>query len=135
MRNFSNGEVRRHLQMSTSHFSYRPGQPNWDFLTVGIPRCGNWGITLPLWFYVKSILADLRRSKTAVLTILEALNFDFWKKISHFKSQNFPTFQNSELLKWSKLQILGLQNNQNWFHVKSKWQKNPANFQLGCPGL
>ena len=41
-----------------------------------IPQCA---IFLALWFYVKSILADFRRSKTANLTILEALNFDFWK--------------------------------------------------------
>ena len=47
------------------------------FLTLGIPQCGNLAIFLRLWFYVKSILADFRRSITTVLTILQALNFDF----------------------------------------------------------
>ena len=31
---------------------------------------------------MKSILADFRRSKSAFLTILEALNFDFWKNVT-----------------------------------------------------
>ena len=35
------------------------------------------------------------------------------------------TIQNSELLKWSKWQFLGLQNDQNLFYVKSEWQKSP----------
>ena len=43
-------------------------------------------------FSVKSILADLIRSKTAILTVLEALNFDFWKQkwqfLGLFKDQN-----------------------------------------------
>ena len=38
---------------------------------------------------MKSILADFRRSKSAFLTILEALNFDFWK-ISHFAMSLVP---------------------------------------------
>ena len=49
---------------------------------IGIFGCGNLKIFLPLWFYVKSILADFRRSKTVVLTILQALNFDFWKNLT-----------------------------------------------------
>ena len=35
---------------------------------------------LLLKFHVKSFLDDFRGSKTAILAILEALNFDFWKK-------------------------------------------------------
>ena len=45
-------------------------------------QCGNVRIFLPFRFYVKSILADFRRSKSAFLTILEALNFDFWKTVT-----------------------------------------------------
>jgi len=60
------------------------------------PQCGNLAIFLPL-IYVKFILTDFRMSINAILTILEALNFDFWKKC-----QKFPKIQNSELLKWSK---------------------------------
>ena len=43
---------------------------------MDIPQCEK------LTFYVKSILVDFRRSKTAVETILEALNFDFWKNFT-----------------------------------------------------
>ena len=31
---------------------------------------------------MQSILADFKRSKTAVLAILEAFNFDFWKNFT-----------------------------------------------------
>ena len=31
---------------------------------------------------MKSILADFRRSKTTVLTIMIALNFEFWKNFT-----------------------------------------------------
>ena len=70
-------------------------------------------------FYVKSILADFRRSKTVILTILESLNFELCQK---FKVQ--------ELLKlsMSKWQCLELKNYQNWFHIKSEWQRNSENF-------
>ena len=37
---------------------------------VRVAQCGNLAIFLPLRFYVKSILADFRESKTAILTIL-----------------------------------------------------------------
>ena len=47
---------------------------------------------------MKSILADFRRSKSAFLTILEALNFDFWKNVTlenveSFKSKKFRPAQ------------------------------------------
>ena len=70
-------------------------------------------------FYVKSIFADFRNSKTVILTILESLNFELCQK---FKVQ--------ELLKlsMSKWQCLELKNYQNWFHIKSEWQRNSENF-------
>ena len=43
------------------------------------------------------------------------------------------TIQNSELLKWSKWQFLGLQNDQNLFYVKSEWQKSPEISTLCIP--
>ena len=55
-------------------------------------------------FYVKSVFADLRRSKTAVLNILKALNLD------SCKCQKFPKIQNSNAQKCS---FMGLQNSQN----------------------
>ena len=39
---------------------------------VAFPQCVNQAIFLPIRFYVKSILADFKRSKTAILIILEA---------------------------------------------------------------
>ena len=75
-----------------------------------------WQFFTPLWFSVKSVLAYFGRSKTVFSSILEALNFDV--------CGNF-------LLKWSKWQFWGfLKNDQNWFHVKSEWQKNLEIFTL-----
>ena len=80
---------------------------------------------LPLWFYMKSILAELRGSKTIILTILVALNFDILgisclKKSKISKSSKCRAAQ-IVTMQW---QFLGLQNDQTWFHVKSEWQKN-----------
>ena len=47
--------------------------------TLDITHCGNLAFFLPLWFYVKSIFADFRGSKTVISTILEALNLIFWE--------------------------------------------------------
>ena len=60
-------------------------------------------ILLPLWFCVKSILADFRRSKTAFLRNSEALNFHYWK-FHTWKCEVKP-----------KRLFLGLQNAQNGF--------------------
>ena len=59
--------------------------------------------SLPLRFYVKSILAYFRKWKTAILSILEPLNLDFiYKKIFSFENvTNCSKNSNSELLKWS----------------------------------
>ena len=59
-----------------------------------IAQCGNLAIFLPLWICVKSIVADFRRSKTAILTISVALNFEFWKfltfsNVKYFQNSNF----------------------------------------------
>ena len=87
-----------------------------------------------LWFYVKSILADLKRSKSAISTVLKALNFDFLR-ISQLKISKNPKNVNSELSKGSKWQFLGLQNDQNQFHVKSEWQNYPVISTLSIPNL
>ena len=80
-------KTKNHIYFFNISF-YRPGQPNWDFW-----QCGNLAIFMPLWFYVKSILAVFIRSKTGVLTILKALNFHFWKKFHTWKCQKFPKSQ------------------------------------------
>ena len=56
---------------------------------MDIPLYGNLALFLPLKFYVKSIFAYFRRSKTDVLTILEGLNIEFMG-ISHLKMSKFP---------------------------------------------
>ena len=42
-----------------------------------VTQCRNSQIFLPPRFYVKSILADFEASKTAILTISDALDFEF----------------------------------------------------------
>ena len=49
---------------------------------MDITQLGNLAIFLPFRYYLKSIAADFRRSKTAILTISEALNLDFWKNFT-----------------------------------------------------
>ena len=68
---------------------------------------------------------DSRWSKTAIFTKLEALNFEFLEKFHTEKCKKFPASQNSELIKWLKLQFLTFWNQLNCFHVKYEWQKNP----------
>ena len=68
-------------------------------------------IFLPLWFYVKSILAHFRRSKTAVWTILKTLNSNFWKNYTLENVKSSPKFIAAQMaklavfgaLKWPKL--------------------------------
>ena len=98
---------------------YRPGQPDWDFwLYLAIPQCENLAISLALWFYMTSILADFRRSKTAVFTILEVLNFDFWKKVAienvksahKHKIQSCSNGQNGSFWSFKMTKIVFTQN-------------------------
>ena len=79
-------------------------------------------------------VVDFRRSKTAILTILEALNFDFWKNFTHenvkssqkFKIQRSSNDQNFSF--WGRAS-----NDQNQFHVKSELQKSPEISTLPIP--
>ena len=101
-----------------------------------VPQCGTFAIFLALWFFVKSILADFRRSKIAVGTILKARILVF-EKMSHLKMSKI---QNSELLKWSKWQFLTSWNQPKLISHKTEWQEKSWNCQtvysqLGCPGL
>ena len=47
-------------------------------LQGNITQCGNFRNFLSPIFYVKLILADFKRSKTAVLPIFKVLNFNFY---------------------------------------------------------
>ena len=66
---------------------YRPEQPNWEFRLCTVWKSSNFFAAL---FLVKSILADFRNTETVILTILEALNFDFWK---YFTLENVKSIQ------------------------------------------
>ena len=87
-------------------------------MTVYISQCGNLAIFLPLWFYVKSILADFQTSETVISTISGALNLIFGKNCS---------------LEHVKMAVLGLQYDHNWFHVKSEWQNSHEMSTLYIP--
>ena len=67
----------------------------------------------------------VKSSKTAILTILEALNFDFrenstFQSVENSQNALIQSFKNVEMAVFC-----GLWNFPNWFHVKSEWQKNP----------
>ena len=68
---------------------------------------------LPFWFYVKSILAaDTRRWKSAILAILETVNFDFWE-ISHLKMSKISKsskFGEAKMLKMAVFDLLKSSN-------------------------
>ena len=69
----------KHFEITLKYFmqKYRPGQTNLEF-RQWVAQCGNLAIFQSL------ILLDFRRSKTDILTILEALNLTF-RKISHLE--------------------------------------------------
>ena len=61
-------------------------------------QCGNFMIFLSLRFYVKSILGHSRSAKSAILTHLEVLNFDFseflhFLKAEMYQNHNFRAFK------------------------------------------
>ena len=85
---------------------------------------------LPLWFFVKSFWAGYRRSKPAISTIFESLNLDFWE----FHTLEYQKIkQNSKII--AAKMVMGSfwssEISQNWFHIKSEWQKNPQ-FSTVC---
>ena len=59
-----------------------------------------------------------------MLWILIFMNFcNFWR----LKFTKLSEFRASKMAKTTVLELLG---SQNWFHVKSEWQKNPEIFNL-----
>ena len=65
---------------------------------------------MPLWLYVKSILEDFRRPKTAILYIIAAKNFAFLGIFDNFKCEILPKIKPSKMLKWHFLTF--------WYQVK-----------------
>ena len=62
-------------------------------------------------------------SKTAIMTIWAALNIEFFATVDIFECDIFSKTQNSKPPKLWKWKLLTLFVNQNWFPVKSEWQK------------
>ena len=74
------GKVYIQIRFHVKYDNYRPRQPNWE--------SSMWNIRIfqPFRFCVKSILSDFRRSKSAILTILAALDFEFLGIFQHFQA-------------------------------------------------
>ena len=97
---------------------YSPGQPNWEFLLFVL------AIFLPLRFYEKSILADIRKSKTASLIILMAWNFDFWNDFTPENVRRSQKYKILSCLKGQNGSFWGLKrpkliSRKNWVAEKS----------------
>ena len=92
----------------------------------GLSQCGNWA-TFSAILILREINFGSWYQKVKKCHFNNFGGFEYWflEKFHTWKCQTFPKIQNSEVLKWSKWQFLGLQNDPNWFHVKSKRQINP----------
>ena len=90
-----------------------------------VSQCGNLAIFLSLWFYVKLILADLTGSKTVILTILEALNFEFFGNFTFENVKTIQKFQTQSCANRHNGIFLGLQIDQNWFYARFESENNP----------
>ena len=63
---------------------------------------------------------NFRGSKTAILAILKALNFEFWD-IPHLEMLRIPKIWNFQVAKKVKMADFETKKLQIWFHVKSEW--------------
>ena len=73
---------------------------------MDVPQCGNLAIFQPL--ISREINFDLfQKVKTAVLTILEALNFDFFGKISHWNVSTIPKNSKFRAAQLVKMAVFG----------------------------
>ena len=81
---------------------------------------------------ISQILSEIKfrnswRAKSAILTYLKALNFDFYEFL-HFWRLKFTESTKYKAPKIKKWRFSNMYNPWNWFHVKSEWQKNPYIF-------
>ena len=93
-------------------------------------QCGKYRIFLSLRFYVKSIFRDSKSAKSAILSQRDALNFDSYAFMQFWKAENYQINNIQSLWNCKKRQFLNFWVLQNWFHVKSQWQKNPDIYTL-----
>ena len=90
-----------------------------------------------LRFYVKSVCRIVQLPIWNIGHYLREINigeFRSWKKYVFviFRDLNFVNMVNISLLKVQKFTRIKIQSLQNWFHVKSVWQKNPEISMLCC---
>ena len=110
----------KHLKLSRisltnlSHFLSKSS--NLKRFKVSTVQCGSLTIFLPLFFYVKSILAAFRWWENANLTFLAVLNFEF---LAIFTNVKFPKFTIQSLQNCWNGSFWPLQINQDWFQIRS----------------
>ena len=80
-------------------------------------------IFLTLTFLPKIKFSDFRNSKMTILTVLEALNFNFgdflqFLMVELYQKTKFRAPKSVEMA------VLNSSHSWNWFHVKCEWKKN-----------
>ena len=106
---------------------------------MDIPQCGNLAIFQLLWFCMKIILADFKRSKTVMWTISEALNFVFLG-ISHLKIWKISTNSKFRVAHMVKMEVFGVSKwpkliSRGIWVAEISWNFHIVSSQLGCQGL
>ena len=109
-------------------------------LTVDNPQCRNLAIFLPLWFYVKSILVDFKRTKKSRFNNFEGFEFWFLEKFPTWKCQKFPKNSKFIAAQMVKMAVFGgskwpkLISRKFWV-AEISWNFHMVYYQFGCPGL
>ena len=79
-------------------------------------------------------IRDLKGPKTAILTHLEAMNFDFLSIFVFSEGWNLPKTKIQRPWNCKNGIFLNFYIIENWFHVNSEWYKN-ADFSTLCVAL
>ena len=75
---------------------------------------------LPLWFYVKSLLADFRMWKPTFVNNSRGFESWFFGEFQTWKCQKLPKKSKFTAARMVNGNFWGLQNDQTWFHVISE---------------
>ena len=94
-------------------------QKNAEFFThcfrnFNTAQCGNWAIFPATFILCEINLGWFQKVKICRFNNFGGSEYWFWGKIHIWKCLKVP-----------KIQLSKLQKYQNWFHVKSEWQKYP----------
>ena len=101
-----------------------------SLLKVLKTQFGNFMIFLSLRFYVKIHFGDFSNSKSAILTCLDALSFDFYEIFALFEGWKLPIQLNSEPLKLQKRQIFEFLDSPKFISRKIWMTENSWNFHI-----